>query len=411
MKTVSRTFVLVSWCVLILGLSGPGCSTPCEEQGVPLYDNRDHKAYPNGDDWICVTLDGIPIDGTLLKEPPPPPPPPAPPPPPDVSGEHPADPPGPKDPDAVVEAAIILNSCFADLNYYKPKINKNISQIYFDVDRYWSTRALFQRVGCFKDKANGCDAMRECIGMVEQLNGKPEMNIAPDPIAGKACADGTSYYHDEFYIGDGNTPYSSDTWINCDGLGSECKEYNGQSYCATIPFLECDPATVKEACQDDRPYRCDGPYVDGKYYAYQEPKCSDYGMTCGSRDCVGTGASCVTPLGDEWSADTSYFSYKAGTACESATVLRACVGTNESLVDCTTLGQGFTCIPGPIAHCGFASECDDKTPVTCEGDSLVLCDAGRVRKVDCKSLGFTRCISNTQGGACSPGVYDSFIKQ
>lgn len=408
MKKISRTFVLASWCVLMLGLSGPGCQTPCEEQGVPLFDNRDRVVYPHVDeDWICVMKDGKPFDASIFNQPPRPPPPP-PPPPPDVRGDHPADPPGPKDPDAVVKAAIILNSCYVSLNFFESRINKNISEIYFDLYRPYYAQRMFERVGCFKDKANGCDAMRECVGIFQQLNGKPEMNIAPDPVAGEACVNGTSYAHEEFFVskGNGDVLYVTDTWTYCEGFGLKCEDDDGESYCSSGSTFECKPPTqLSDFCHEDRPLSCTGPYSDGKYYGTLGPKCSDFGLTCDTLNCMGTGPSCETPLGEAWSWDDSHYTYKAGVACDSATMLRACVGKNEALVDCTTLGQGFTCIPGEIARCGFAAECDEKTPVVCEGDSLVVCDAGRIRKVDCKSMGFTSC--DAKHLTCSPGVFDN----
>jgi hypothetical protein len=45
-------------------------------------------------------------------------------------------------------------------------------------------------------------------------------------------------------------------------------------------------------------------------------------------------------------------------------------------------------------NCGLGAECDvgSAYEVTCEGDELVLCNAGRIDRVDCKALGFEGAI-------------------
>ncbi|MBK9266372.1 MAG: hypothetical protein IPM54_42125 [Polyangiaceae bacterium] len=82
------------------------------------------------------------------------------------------------------------------------------------------------------------------------------------------------------------------------------------------------------------------------------------------------------------------------------------VNDAEHELDCGLLADGFTCqTVNGTSFCGLASECYDLKPA-CEGDSVVLCNAGRIDKIDCKSLGFTGC--NAMWGTCSPSIYDEF---
>jgi hypothetical protein len=74
----------------------------------------------------------------------------------------------------------------------------------------------------------------------------------------------------------------------------------------------------------------------------------------------------------------------------------------EHVFDCGTLAEGFTCQSAQgLAFCGLASECPlVDTAATCEGDNIVLCNAGRVDRIDCKALGFDGCDPDV--GLCYP---------
>ncbi len=177
------------------------------------------------------------------------------------------------------------------------------------------------------------------------------------------------------------------------------------------PRGPCNPVSPSPRCENDRPDWCkDEGTVTKEGYEYEEFACGEHGLACDVEsgeidpDCVGTGPACELPT-DSWLTDGNAFDYRlGGIACESATMLRSCVGRAEKVIDCADLGIGFKCLPGPEPHCGFAAECTADAPVTCDGDSLVLCNAGRIRKVDCKTLGFTTCDANR--GICGPSIYD-----
>ena len=385
-----RATALVSWTILMLGLSGQGCVPDSCVKGEGLgFVYVDWK----GDRYFCDASQ----PREAVDEPPQP----------DLGTVHPADI-GPKDPDAVVNAAIVMNSCFGKLYKFQPFVNWTIESMYYEYLRHRSMQALFQRTACFKDKATGCDALRECAGIVDIVNGSPVVDGVSDFQGIDKCGTDKVSYDYNNYTEDG-VDYVTSTWINCAGLGLGCPPEYPREWCGAVE-TPCNPMTDTFICENDRPFYCELGDFDGNYFDYADPPCSDFGLMCepqkpGYRiaDCVGTGPACTDA--EPYAGDGRTFHLRSGIACESETVLRACVGTGEKLVDCTTLGKGFTCIGGDKPHCGFASECDGDTPVTCEGDALVVCDGGRIRKIDCKSLGFKAC--DAKHNVCSPGIYDN----
>ncbi len=85
--------------------------------------------------------------------------------------------------------------------------------------------------------------------------------------------------------------------------------------------------------------------------------------------------------------------------------LRQCTGNAESVVDCARRHAAMNCrVTGEQAFCGVEAACDPlSTAPRCEGDTIVLCNAGRVERVDCRALGFARCDPHLRRGAiCGP---------
>ena len=91
-----------------------------------------------------------------------------------------------------------------------------------------------------------------------------------------------------------------------------------------------------------------------------------------------------------------------GLGC-SGNTLTACVNQQQTTVDCSTLGPGFTCQTlGSQYFCGLANQCvpadnysgSTSNPVKCDGNTVVFCNAGRLEHIDCLSLGFTGCEVN-----------------
>jgi hypothetical protein len=418
MKTVMRAGALGMLCIWGLGLSGQGCQRDdeidltctsrddvfkvgdrvisCAEyfDGPGSMPPVEMDAGPDVDAPDADSADPIAAFEYHSSEPSKPPP--------ALLDEHPADPPGPKDPEAVVKAGIFTQSCIKGMYYAQPRVNRAIFEMYNTVKRDPTIRAFFERSGCFKNKANGCDAVVECLGYKHDVY---EVNEPLDTLEHEStCIDGIRHTTGPLYFNGPKEP-TKNIWFNCKALGLECYEDREGDPCSTVR-APCDPAVDTQKCDGNRPYLCSKSYNFGKYYNFEQPDCSDFGMSCINQYyCAPQGPACTPP--PSYSHDGQFFSYGVGgIACDSPTKLRVCMDGYEATVDCPSLADGLTCIPGAKPRCGFADECDLDGLTYCEGDSVVLCDAGKVRKVDCKSLGFTGC--NPNWGVCSPGIYDYY---
>lgn len=357
-----------------------GCAeSQCPAGSVGPYDNRDRVMFPHTDeDWICLNrLEPV-----------------APPEPPDLGGIKPADPPGPRDRDAVARAAIFIESCdpmFTDT--LVPSINAHIDATYSAIPSSPDHRAILERVNCFKDKTNGCDALRECLGIVKKLG---------DPGVVPGCVDGIGMEHNDW---DNNWT----KWTNCAGLGLECYELWG-FWCGP-PRVSCDQELDVPTClTGESPRNCRNHYAGGPTFAYEEGSCADYGVTCianGSEaSCTGLGPTCKETFVDY--SESYFVDFRAGIACENELTLRACVNGHEQLVDCTAQGEGFRCIGGSRPRCGYDFQCDQVDwqsipdihfqSATCEGSSITVCNSGVWTTIDCKTLGFETCDSKR--GVC-----------
>jgi hypothetical protein len=127
------------------------------------------------------------------------------------------------------------------------------------------------------------------------------------------------------------------------------------------------------------------------------PACSLFGLECRVESsnawCVGTGEACSA-------AEFAYFDvYYAGQGCNGAR-LNACVRGGSADLDCSLFGTDFSCqTSGSAFFCGTASECDPAThEKSCDGTNVVFCNAGKLTRVDCTSLGFTSCIDGANLG-------------
>ncbi|MBK9267048.1 MAG: hypothetical protein IPM54_45635 [Polyangiaceae bacterium] len=246
-----------------------------------------------------------------------------------MSMVSPPDPPGPKDSEGVLKAAIMLNSCFLNLHFNEPEINYSISSMYYEFPRRWIHAEMYRRTECFKTKSNGCEAVRECVGLAQTVGVKL-------PPTEPECADDLlqlshHYIGKDFTV---DTGIDITTWINCKGLDLHCFADFKQDWCSP-PRTPCEPDDNAPGCLDGRPYRC-ADFSKGEepeYYYYQKLRCSDYGLECpvdaypAFPDCRATGPACDHKTGD---ADLAQFSYQYGIACENETTVRACIGGGEA---------------------------------------------------------------------------------
>jgi hypothetical protein len=91
--------------------------------------------------------------------------------------------------------------------------------------------------------------------------------------------------------------------------------------------------------------------------------------------------------------------------------LTACVGNGLTTFDCGKHIVGATCQTMPVdggakSYCGLAADCKpgDPAQATCDGDNVVVCNGGRIDRVDCKSLGFGGCIASKTYAFCTPSL-------
>jgi hypothetical protein len=287
------------------------------------------------------------------------------------------DPPGPKDPEAALRAAVFVGSCLPD-----DGINRTLNRYYTRKGGADSDHEVHERTQCFKSKANGCAAVQECLGYTADLSGPCEPGCLGDVFS--ACDDQLKFT------------------VNCGRLGLSCSTEHEE--CVKKPLgAACDDETYTTSCEGGAPKVC---LSVGETLG---PTCADYDLTCGTgalseeAACIGKGASCMEEVG----SSTSIYFDQGGTC--SGDTLTTCVNGGEHALDCKSLATGFTCqSTGTSSFCGLDAACDPNAGLdaTCDGDSVVVCNGGRVEKVDCKSLGFTGC--SPMFGVCIPSVYSAF---
>lgn len=361
-------FGLVGFVVLVH--SGCGAAECPPGYDGPI-DNRDRKAVPYVDhDWICLApRERLPV--------------------PDVGGDKPADEPGPKNMEAVAKAAIFISTCLRETIYNPGNINEQIDRFYRTIASWSSDRAIADRINCFKNKTNGCDAVRECLGILV---------TADDPRYAEGCYGGIAMKRF-----DTASMAIRNIWSDCVGLGLECRD--GQ--CA-IPTEPCETNDELPFCAaDGAPRNCGYDTSQEAYARALVPSCAQYGLECVAGEaraiCAGSGPSC-TPTESQFDALADYH---AGIECADGTTLRACVNQRESLVDCAKLGEGFKCIGGTRPQCGADFQCDYEgwdLSTTCDDNFVEVCNAGVRMKFDCTALGFETCYAPL--GACKAKPLD-----
>jgi hypothetical protein len=286
----------------------------------------------------------------------------------------------PIDATAAARAAVFMASCV-------PDDNPNITLWDYYGARSRSAPAKLDQLACLAAKSNGCQAVTECVGVTATFKGSCASRFACQGDVLQVCDDSLEFRIDCAKFG-----------------GARCDPREGCVPCEGAATASCDAATFTAGCEDGRPVRC-----DKEGFVVRGLRCGDLGLECrpdsfgGRYGCYGAGAECRAG----WSGDGLLI----GTGCASST-LQACVGERSHEVDCGTIGAGFSCQAFSDAgassyFCGVASECDGAAnpPArpTCDATSVVLCNAGRIEKIDCLALGFTGCAP--EWGRCVPGPY------
>jgi hypothetical protein len=277
----------------------------------------------------------------------------------------------------LVTAAVLIASC---LPVTDDGVNRHLTYLY-EPELFhpgmWTRFGM--QAACLSTTGGGCQAVEACFGstVTDYSGGTCE------PCSGTVASIC------------GNDLKAT---FDCGTLGLDC---DPDYFCVDgEPPPACDEDTFVPACSaDGRPQSCRG-------YVLEGPVCADLGLVCGDGTCTGTGATCV---GLEGSTDQQVFF--EGVSC-SGSRLVACVEGHLAERDCAAIAPGFSCqhFEGHF-FCGLASECvpganppgTHGTAERCEGTELVLCNAGRIERVDCTELGFTGCDVDTDSAfGCVP---------
>ncbi|AKT42562.1 hypothetical protein [Chondromyces crocatus] len=273
-----------------------------------------------------------------------------------------------------VRAAVLFGSCVPDNG-----IDSWLNRFYTHRGGSALDVQLLERLDCLEGKANGCQALDECFGLAVDLEGPCSASCTGEVYT--SCDDRLRFN------------------LDCAKLGMACSEEAGGCEVDPAPPA-CNPATFMASCVDGAPTVCFDVERTGQ-------RCAELGLICGTiaggePGCIGTGAACqadtIGPLSVQ---------FDEGIACDGNT-LKACVNGYEHNLDCGSLQDGFTCQSGGSGtFCGLDAACEpgEKVAGGCDGDSVLICNAGRVDRIDCKALGFSTC--DAQFGLCVPSVYTS----
>lgn len=260
------------------------------------------------------------------------------------------------EPAAALRAAVMIASCMPDDDPHS-----------YLKDFYWERGGLLDRdpswIGCVAARSDGCAAVKDCLGLESNLGGPcvPSCNGS----VFQACDDSLRFRAD------------------CSKLNASCSLDGGCIACHPGP--SCDKQSFVGRCDGQVPVNC----RDERETAMAD--CSLLGLKCvvdqdGDARCAGKGAACTGDL----SGEARVF----GGACNGSK-LTACVNGAEHELDCSEIASGFAChSSGGVSFCGLAGECDPElADAACEGNTLAMCNAGKLEKVDCLALGFTGCDS------------------
>jgi hypothetical protein len=286
---------------------------------------------------------------------------------------------------------VVLGSCYED-----DGVSREAAQLWRWREGSGINAQFYWQADCIAKAGGGCRALDDCLGY--------RLEAVDICMPGRTCG-GSVFKHCFELPGYGNV----EEQIDCATIRFEC---DPRATCVGDPIVTCDPLSYVETCDGvGFPLSCPAAGV-----VRPGPWCEATGLVCDVIDqpegepslarCVGTGAPCTAPSGELLS----------GIAC-AGNVLEACANGRRQDFDCSAFDEGFSCqtVQG-IPFCGLAAEClpanlqgsgdrdvsqnGDPEP-TCDGDSIVFCNAGRLERVDCTELGFSGC-ENELGCVPSP---------
>ncbi len=373
---------LLSTTVFVGFVAAHGGCTPvtCPPGYQGPFDNRDRWLFPGADfDWVCVPPPGPPPEAPDLS----------------ASPFSPRDTPGPRDRNAVAMSAVIVESCIHDILTPELNVNSRIDAIYSVSMKSGVERAIAKRTECLSSSENGqgCDRVRNCLGIAITPN---------DPRFAEGCTESIAMHR---RVSPSGTIYND--WFNCRAMNGgtdnwsiylEC--YSGATPRCDFPRKTCTSDTPP-SCENDTPTTCEYSEEEDAFFTYKRPGCAKSATCVMEGDtpfCTGTGPACAETFA---TPEYAQVDFRSGIACEDATTLRTCVNGHEERIDCTKIGQTFTCIGGSRPHCGVDFQCgyDGQYPTpTCDGTKITVCNAGVPHTIDCRSLGFETC--DPERGVC-----------
>jgi hypothetical protein len=283
---------------------------------------------------------------------------------------------GPISPEVAARFAILVGSC-------SPRVKaETILRYLYDDDGPSDLRAV---ATCTATKNTGCLALSECSGATFARTGAN----CPDRCDGNVwenCDDGVTARTDCSVVG--QVCLTSES-----GTGARCSPSDAPACDAGSDVSWCGP--------DGRPHQCGR----GNARDVRGPRCADLGLTCADGGCMGAEGACSTDLPP--GPTITFF----GRTCEGEK-LKACVNGGITTFDCQKHIIGASCqlsSDPSTARCGLGNQCtvDTAAARVCDGDSAVICNRGRIDRIDCRALGFSGCLvlpADTEKVVCTPGV-------
>jgi hypothetical protein len=273
--------------------------------------------------------------------------------------------PRPVDAAAAARVAIIVTSCTMDM-----PAEFRLIDFYQRLSTPESSGDLRAFVDCLDARHTGCRALSECMAMTVAMG--PNLTLCDGNVAQTSLGERT-------------------VRVDCSRLGKQCIVVGALADCIDAASEVCDEDAGRAAhCSaDGRPSYCHGGRVASGL------PCHTLGLECVGDEASGT--FCAASAGactSDASGRPLVVSYE-GRRCVGDR-LEACVGGGVTTVDCGTMVTGAACQSREDAgaFCGFGTDCTPgkAAATSCDGDSVVVCNGGRIERVDCRTMGFTSCV-------------------
>jgi hypothetical protein len=217
------------------------------------------------------------------------------------------------------------------------------------------------KIKCIASK-KGCSGIASCLGI-------KRADYMTCQNASAAFCDGN-----ELVQCDGNNGIRFDCQQR---FGVACQEVKTKTDVATGCSNNAPCTYAGKQCQGDRVVEC----INGVEFLKKD--CNFWGLICQNGSCTGPDESC--------SCNAPF--------CEGDTIGKGIAGFRVRM-SCTQFGSSFACNEGEFGgRClqGLACEPDNVEQTICSGNSIEVCNAGKLEKVDCIALGFAGCLQ----GVCS----------